>query len=135
DGVLLRLIGKWLNAGVMESGELSYPEAGTLQGGVISPWRSRARPFQDASCLLRGVEHPCRLVRLVSRAPAPRTPRCSRRSLGRLRREETLNRLPWLDWRPTWHLLSLGCRRSPPRSTAEWGVALTLSPTPPSTAA
>jgi group II intron reverse transcriptase/maturase len=37
DGVLLRLIGKWLNAGVMEAGELSYPEAGTPQGGVISP--------------------------------------------------------------------------------------------------
>lgn len=37
DGVLLRLIGKWLNAGVLEDGELSYPEAGTPQGGVISP--------------------------------------------------------------------------------------------------
>lgn len=37
DGVLLRLIGKWLNAGVMESGVLSHPEAGTPQGGVISP--------------------------------------------------------------------------------------------------
>ena len=37
DGVLLRLIGKWLNAGVLEEGELSYPEAGTPQGGVISP--------------------------------------------------------------------------------------------------
>jgi group II intron reverse transcriptase/maturase len=37
DGVLLRLIGKWLNAGVMESGQLSYPEAGSPQGGVISP--------------------------------------------------------------------------------------------------
>jgi RNA-directed DNA polymerase len=37
DGVLLRLIGKWLNAGVFESGELSYPEAGTPQGGVVSP--------------------------------------------------------------------------------------------------
>ena len=37
DGVLLRLIGKWLNAGVMEDGTLSYPEAGTPQGGVISP--------------------------------------------------------------------------------------------------
>jgi RNA-directed DNA polymerase len=37
DGVVLRLIGKWLNAGVMEEGELSYPEAGTPQGGVISP--------------------------------------------------------------------------------------------------
>lgn len=37
DGALLRLIGKWLNAGVMEAGQLSYPEAGTPQGGVISP--------------------------------------------------------------------------------------------------
>lgn len=37
DGVLLRLIGKWLNAGVLDAGELSYPETGTPQGGVISP--------------------------------------------------------------------------------------------------
>jgi RNA-directed DNA polymerase len=37
DGVLLRLIGKWLHAGVLEEGELSYPEAGTPQGGVVSP--------------------------------------------------------------------------------------------------
>ena len=37
DGVLLRLIGKWLNAGVLEEGNLSYPEAGTPQGGVITP--------------------------------------------------------------------------------------------------
>ena len=37
DGVVRRLIGKWLNAGVMEKGELSYPEAGVPQGGVISP--------------------------------------------------------------------------------------------------
>lgn len=37
DGVLLRLIGKWLNAGVMEDGAVTYPEAGSPQGGVISP--------------------------------------------------------------------------------------------------
>ena len=37
DGVLLRLIGKWLNAGVLEAGELSTRRAGTPQGGVISP--------------------------------------------------------------------------------------------------
>lgn len=37
DGVLLRLIGKWLNAGVLEGMELSYPDQGTPQGGVISP--------------------------------------------------------------------------------------------------
>jgi hypothetical protein len=35
--VLLRLIGKWLNAGVIEGLELSYPDEGTPQGGVISP--------------------------------------------------------------------------------------------------
>ena len=37
DGVLLRLIGKWLNAGVLEDGEISYPDQGTPQGGVVSP--------------------------------------------------------------------------------------------------
>jgi len=37
DGVLLRLIGKWLNAGVMEDGSVSYPDAGSPQGGVVSP--------------------------------------------------------------------------------------------------
>jgi RNA-directed DNA polymerase len=37
DGVLTRLLGKWLNAGVLEDGELSYPDRGTPQGGVISP--------------------------------------------------------------------------------------------------
>jgi group II intron reverse transcriptase/maturase len=37
DGGVLRLIGKWLNAGVMEERTLWYPEQGTPQGGVISP--------------------------------------------------------------------------------------------------
>jgi group II intron reverse transcriptase/maturase len=37
DGVLRRLIGKWLKAGVMEDGDLSFSEIGTPQGGVISP--------------------------------------------------------------------------------------------------
>jgi RNA-directed DNA polymerase len=37
DGVLLRLIGKWLKAGVLEEGVWTTPEAGTPQGGVISP--------------------------------------------------------------------------------------------------
>ena len=32
DGVLLRLIGKWLNAGVLEDGELTLPEAGIAAG-------------------------------------------------------------------------------------------------------
>ena len=37
DGVIRRVIGKWLRAGVVEGTELSYPEQGTPQGGVISP--------------------------------------------------------------------------------------------------
>lgn len=37
DGVLLRLIGKWLHAGVLEKGTVHYPDAGSPQGGVVSP--------------------------------------------------------------------------------------------------
>jgi group II intron reverse transcriptase/maturase len=37
DGGIIRLIGKWLKAGVVENKELSYPKKGTPQGGVISP--------------------------------------------------------------------------------------------------
>jgi group II intron reverse transcriptase/maturase len=37
DGVIRRAIGKWMQAGVMEEGVLSYPERGSPQGGVISP--------------------------------------------------------------------------------------------------
>ncbi len=37
DGVIKRAIGKWLKAGVMEEGRVKHPEAGTPQGGVISP--------------------------------------------------------------------------------------------------
>jgi RNA-directed DNA polymerase len=37
DGVITRLVGKWLNAGIMEKCEISYEETGTPQGGVASP--------------------------------------------------------------------------------------------------
>jgi RNA-directed DNA polymerase len=37
DGVLRRTIDKWLAAGVMEGVQLTHPDAGTPQGGVISP--------------------------------------------------------------------------------------------------
>jgi RNA-directed DNA polymerase len=40
DGSILRLIGKWLNAGVIEGSDLTYPETGSPQGGVISPMLS-----------------------------------------------------------------------------------------------
>lgn len=37
DGVLRRMIDKWLKAGVLEKGELMFPSSGTPQGGVVSP--------------------------------------------------------------------------------------------------
>ena len=37
DPRILRLIQKWLKAGVMEEGKWSEPPTGTAQGAVISP--------------------------------------------------------------------------------------------------
>jgi group II intron reverse transcriptase/maturase len=37
DGVVTRLVGKWLKAGVMEQGQVERRPCGTPQGGVISP--------------------------------------------------------------------------------------------------
>jgi group II intron reverse transcriptase/maturase len=37
DGVVVRAIGKWLKAGVMEGVTVHFPEEGSPQGGVISP--------------------------------------------------------------------------------------------------
>ena len=37
DGSIMRLIGKWLHAGVLDEGIRFHPETGTPQGGVISP--------------------------------------------------------------------------------------------------
>ena len=37
DGVINRVLGKWLKAGIMEDGAMRYPTEGTPQGGVVSP--------------------------------------------------------------------------------------------------
>lgn len=37
DGVLTRLLGKWLKAGIMDNGQLYYNQEGAPQGGVLSP--------------------------------------------------------------------------------------------------
>jgi group II intron reverse transcriptase/maturase len=37
DGVIRRLVDRWLNAGVLERGQIKRPSDGTPQGGVISP--------------------------------------------------------------------------------------------------
>jgi group II intron reverse transcriptase/maturase len=66
DGRILRLIGQWLRAGVMEAGALTHPETGVVQGGVISPvlanvclhdvldawFASEVRPRMKGHCFL-----------------------------------------------------------------------------------
>ena len=37
DGVIRRVLGKWMNAGVREYGVIDHPEDGVPQGGCISP--------------------------------------------------------------------------------------------------
>ena len=37
DGLLRRMINRWLKAGVLEGGTVHYPSDGTPQGGVVSP--------------------------------------------------------------------------------------------------
>lgn len=37
DGVIRKMIDKWLKAGILENGQVSYPDEGTPQGGTISP--------------------------------------------------------------------------------------------------
>ena len=50
DGVILRLIGKWLNAGIMEKGQIHYPKEGTPQGGVVSPLLSNIYLHEVLDC-------------------------------------------------------------------------------------
>jgi RNA-directed DNA polymerase len=67
DGAFLRLIGKWLRAGILEEdGKVLHPQSGTPQGGVVSPalaniylhyaldlWFERVvRPKQQGRCRL-----------------------------------------------------------------------------------
>lgn len=37
DGVIRKMIDKWLKAGVLENGQITYPTEGTPQGGTLSP--------------------------------------------------------------------------------------------------
>jgi group II intron reverse transcriptase/maturase len=59
DGVLLRLIDKWLKAGVLEGRELTYPEAGTPQGGVISPLLANIYLHYVLDVWFEAVVKPC----------------------------------------------------------------------------
>jgi RNA-directed DNA polymerase len=37
DGAVVKLVGRWLHAGIFEEGRITLPDKGTPQGGVISP--------------------------------------------------------------------------------------------------
>jgi len=59
DGMLLRLIDKWLKAGVMEDGMIEYPRAGTprvVAFRLSSPTSTCTKCWMSGSCgkLLRG---------------------------------------------------------------------------------
>src|SRR5262249_33658912 len=85
DGVVLRLIGKWLNAGVLEGGAVTYPSTGSPQGGVISPllanvylhyvldvwWEEVVKPRLAGRASLMGVISLLRLNPAYFRARRP----------------------------------------------------------------
>ncbi len=70
DGVVRRMIDKWLNAGVLEEGTVHRPVAGTPQGGVISPELSNIFLHHVLDVWFEKVVKPrihgeCRLVRFA----------------------------------------------------------------------
>jgi RNA-directed DNA polymerase len=58
DGVLLRLIGKWLKAGVLEDGAIRVQSMGTPQGGVISPLLANIYLHEVFDCWFEGEVQP-----------------------------------------------------------------------------
>src|SRR4051794_13099013 len=48
DGVIRRMIDKWLKAGVLEEGRLHRPTAGSPQGGVVTPRTQRITSTSSA---------------------------------------------------------------------------------------
>ena len=136
DGVILRLIGKWLNAGVLEEGVLTIPDDGTPQGGVITPptmlrrtllgaslKRGRTDPIHDADLLLVDLDllHqgpndlpsrvPVRLLQLLGNASRELLQLADHQPQFRLL-VGLVNPLPTLD-PPTWP-----GALAPPRSSA-----------------
>jgi hypothetical protein len=82
----MRLIGKWSNAGVLEEKQLSHPDEGTPQGGVISPLLANVYLHEVLDAwfvrdVLPFLHHKARLVRYTSGsvgAPGERSPGATR---------------------------------------------------------
>jgi group II intron reverse transcriptase/maturase len=58
DGVLRRMIDKWLAAGVLEDGKVHYPRSGSPQGGVVSPILSNIFLHEVLDCWFEDVVKP-----------------------------------------------------------------------------
>ena len=67
DGVIRRMVHKWLKARVMDKGVLQHPESGAPQGGVISPLLSNIFLHHVLDMWIKEAVQPrvgaCRLVR------------------------------------------------------------------------
>jgi hypothetical protein len=82
DGGILRLIGKWQGAGVIEDGVVHHPETGVVQGSVISPVLANVYLHQvlddwfvrDVQPRMKGR---CFLIRFADGMPVPA---CHRRT-------------------------------------------------------
>lgn len=55
DGVIRRMIDKWLKAGVLEEGSIHYPRSGSPQGGVVSPILSNLFLHEVLDCWFQDV--------------------------------------------------------------------------------
>ena len=55
DRRILRLIQKWLKAGVSEDGQWSETKLGTLQGAVVSPFARKRVPTLRVRSMGRGL--------------------------------------------------------------------------------
>lgn len=58
DGLVRRVIDKWLKAGVLEEGQVRHPDTGTPQGGVISPLLANIYLHEVLDKWLEGVVKP-----------------------------------------------------------------------------
>lgn len=114
DGVVRRLIDKWLKAGVLEDGQVHYPETGTPQGSVISPIMSNAFLHHVVddwfTCeVQRRLRGPSRLVRFCDdfvmlfahKEDAERVLSVLGKRLGRFGLELHPDKTRLVDFRPT----------------------------------
>jgi RNA-directed DNA polymerase len=66
DGVVLRLISKWLHAGVLEDDRLTHSDTGSPQGGVISPLLANVYLHEVLDTWFEEMVRPCMRGRCAS---------------------------------------------------------------------